>query len=137
MAARPKVRRARKQPAPRKRSTARARRPAKTSGGLFEVAARHPFMTLGLLVGTGIAVSAMVAKPDPRRVAEAVTPFLALAARRWSDDVVPMARQWRDDIGPAAQARMAEAAAAIPPRRWWESQIEQIRDLVVRHMPSR
>ncbi len=139
MAARPKTRQsvarsaARKQPA--RRRAPRRVAGARSSGGLLDLAGRHPFMTLALVVGAGMAVSAIVARPDARRVAEAVTPLLAMASRRWSEDVLPTARHWRDDMVPAAQARMAEAAAAIPPRRWWEDQIEQVRDMIMKRIP--
>lgn len=146
----------------RRRTTQRPRtrrqRPARSGSSsvpaqLVRSAMSHPLLALGLIAVGGAAVSAMIARPDPRRLAsaaqsltplaiQAMAPLMAAALpppRHWWDDFIPGRRRtWHDDVTDAAEtarSRWQDVVAAAPSRGWWESQIGQLRDLIAKRLP--
>jgi len=140
------------------RRTARASRPprrapARTSAteNLLASAAAHPVLTLTLLAVAGTVISAVIARPDPRRLARAaqsLTPYAAQALapliaaatpepRHWWDDYLPFRRKsWAERAADEARSRWHDAADAIPPRRWWEDQFAELADMVRKRLPK-
>jgi len=137
-------------PAARRRSAARRRRsPRQQTTSLPEqvlgLAVAHPVATLAVVGVAGMAITALIARPDPRRLADAarsltpmamqtLAPLIAAATpapRHWWDDFIPgRRRSWTEEAADQARGQWQEAVANIPPRRWWEDQFADLADTV-------
>lgn len=127
----------------RKTQSVTRRRPAARPGMLATIEA-HPLVTLGLVLFAGATIAAAVARPDPRRLVQSLRPLtdplLAAATpapRPWWEALLPGShRTWRDDVADQAMARWHETRAAIPSRRWWEDQLDQLRGAIFKYLPQ-
>jgi hypothetical protein len=125
------------------RKTQRNAAPPRSAGILATLEA-HPFVALGVVLVAGAALASALTRPDPRRVAQALTPLIsplmapllaaaAPAHRHWWESLLPGSRRtWRDDVADQARARWRDA----PSRRWWEDQLDQLRGAIQKYLPQ-
>jgi len=140
-----------RRPARAQRQTSSAPASSSATEQLLSTAAAHPIMTLTVLALAGTVISALVARPDPRRLAnaaqslqpyatQALAPLLAAAMpepRHWWDDLVPFRRKsWAERAADEARSRWQDAADAIPPRRWWEDQFSELTEALRKRLPK-